>query len=362
MFMPIDFTYERWEKVRENARLWWSGQLGRPLLHITVHGKKPTRPPPRLPCVARDKTSYDLSVSPEEIVDRWDYELSCKEYLGDSFPCVWVDFGAGVLSAFLGANAQPSNGTVWFHPSTVQEINKLHFEYNPENVWLKRIKAICKTAIERWNGLVQIGMTDLGGTLDILSTFRPGEKLLIDLIDSPDEVKRLIWEIHRVWWKCFEDINTILRPKNPGYTAWTPIFSEAPYYMLQCDFCYMVGPLMFDEFVKPELVQSCRKLTNPFYHLDGMGQLIHLDLLLSIKELKGIQWVPGTGKPPPEEWKEVYQKIQKAGKLIHFTGDWQNFDRLVSKLGSAEGFILFGSISQEQRYKAEEFLKRYGAN
>ncbi|GAG10034.1 unnamed protein product, partial [marine sediment metagenome] len=34
--MAIDFTYERWEKVKADARLWWAGELGRPLLHTTV--------------------------------------------------------------------------------------------------------------------------------------------------------------------------------------------------------------------------------------------------------------------------------------------------------------------------------------
>ena len=33
---------------------------------------------------------------------------------------------------------------------------------------------------------MQLSMTDLGGTLDILSTFRPSEKLLLDLYRALD--------------------------------------------------------------------------------------------------------------------------------------------------------------------------------
>ena len=72
--------------------------------------------------------------------------------------------------------------------------------------------------------------------------------------------------------------------------------------MLQCDFCYMIGPEQFKKFVLPELAVSCKKLTNPFYHLDGPGQLPHLDYLLSIPELKGIQCVPGDGSPHDGPW------------------------------------------------------------
>ena len=78
---------------------------------------------------------------------------------------------------------------------------------------------------------------------------RPAKKLLLDLYDDPDGVKRLSWHTHDMWWTCYDGLNDILQPANPGYTAWTHIYSKAPYYMLQCDFCYMIGPDMFDEFV-----------------------------------------------------------------------------------------------------------------
>jgi hypothetical protein len=90
-------------------------------------------------------------------------------------------------------------------------------------------------------------MTDLGGNLDILASFRPSDALLLDLYDHPEDIKRLTWQAHEAWWRYFNELNAVLRPPNPGYTAWTPIFSESPYYMLQCDFCYMIGPDMFDD-------------------------------------------------------------------------------------------------------------------
>jgi len=359
--MAIDFSQERWKTVKKNARDWWDRKLGRPLIHITLTGRSPGRPEPRLPCVAKEKNAYDLAVTPEEIVDRWDYDLSCREFLGDSFPSVWPDFGAGVLAAFMGARAEPGADTIWFHPDKDREPADIRFSISPGNVWQRRIEDICRAALARWQGLVQVSMTDLGGNLDILSTFRPGEKLLFDLVDCPDEVKRLTWDGHKLWWRVFDEINAVLKPLNPGYTTWTPIFSESPSYMLQCDFCYMIGPEMFDEFVKPELEASCEKLDHAFYHLDGVGQFKHLDSLLSIRELKGVQWVPGAGKPEGEHWPDVYRKIIKAGKRAQFVGDWRNFDKLADQTGGAENYIVFGSAPASQRREVESFLKRHGA-
>lgn len=359
--MSIDFDSARWERVRQESRAWWAGELKRPLISITMGGRDPGRPEPALP--AHHFTAfYDLSISAEAIVDRWDYNLSCCKFFGNAIPQIWPNFGPGVLAAFLGAelHATVDSGTVWFYPAEKKPITDIHFEYDPNNIWVHRIADIYRAAVDRWQGLVQVGMTDLGGNLDVLSSFRPGEQLLLDLYDHPEEVKRLTWEAHEIWWRHFDEFNAILQPVNPGFTAWSGFYSEDPHYMLQCDFCYMIGPEMFDEFVKPEIAASCRRMTNGFYHLDGPGQLPHLDSLLSIPELKGIQWIPGAGSPDFKCWPQVYRKIRDAGKLAQLYGGLDTLDVLVEDLGSAEGMILVTGCSEEQQ--ATDLLRKYGAD
>ena len=281
--------------------------------------------------------------------------------MGDAFPVCWPNFGPGVIAAFMGALLECSKeaGTCWFRPVDDNEIADIDLKCDPENVWLRRIADIYDAALERWEGLVQVSMTDLGGNLDILSTFRPGEKLLLDLCDYPDQVKRVTWQAHHEWFDSFEQLNSILQPVNPGYTAWASIFSSEPFYMLQCDFAFMIGPDMFDEFVKPELAAACKRLTNPFYHLDGPGQLPHLDSLLTIPELKGVQWVPGAGAPDWKHWPEVYRKIRDAGKLTQLHGGPDVLDTVAEQLGSAERIILLGSARDEA--EATACLAKYGA-
>ncbi|MFH1006806.1 MAG: hypothetical protein V1800_04795 [Candidatus Latescibacterota bacterium] len=358
--MSIAFNTGRWRKIKEDSTRWWAGDLKRPLIQMTLTGCDPGRPEPGLPYHSF-AAFYDLSVSPDAIVDRWDYQLSCCRFMGDAFPCVWPNFGPGVLAAFLGARLETGESTCWFHPTKEREIDDIRFQVDPQNRWLQRIKELCRAAMVRWEGGVQVGMTDLGGNLDILSAFRPGEKLLLDLYDAPDAVKRLTWEAHERWWECFNEIHAILQPANPGYTAWAPIFSETPYYMLQCDFSYMIGPDMFDAFVRPELRASCKRLGHSFYHLDGPGQLAHLDSLLRIEELDGVQWVPGAGQPGWEAWPEIYRKIHDAGKLIQLWGDMETLDAVVAHIGTTEGVVLFSSADVSEKPKAIEFLEKYGA-
>ncbi len=355
----MNFSTSDWERIKNVYSLWWAGKLDRPIIHLTLYGITPNRKEPSIP-YRHFTAHYDFSISAEEIVDRWDYNLDCALYLGDAFPSVLPNFGPGVLAAFLGADLIADENTCWFKPKEIQPIQDIHFKLDHNNCWFLRIKEICVAAVKKWQGKVQISMTDLGGSMDVLSTFRPNEHLLFDLYDNPTEVKRLLEEEHNVWWLCFNEINKILQPLNPGYTAWAPIFSAKPYYMLQCDFAYMIGPEMFDEFVLPELCESCKKLTNAFYHLDGIGQLPHLDSLLRIPELKGIQWIPGAGKPPAEDWPDVLRKIHSAGKLIQIYGDLGTLDKLAKFLPSLKGIILMASADVKYEKDAIEILKKYG--
>lgn len=151
--MGIDFDHERWEKVKEASCHWWAGELDRPLVQMRVHGHDPGCPELGLP-VQGFTCFYSLATPAEAIVDRWDYDLSRTEYLGDAFPCIWPNFGAGVIAALMGAELRNSEHTAWFLPHKQQEIADIHFEYDPDNVWLNRLKDLYRAALERWQGQV----------------------------------------------------------------------------------------------------------------------------------------------------------------------------------------------------------------
>ena len=366
MLADIPFTPDDWTRVHDTYEKWWTNELDRPLLHVTLTGRNPDVPEPDIPSYGF-QAFYDDNLPVEKIVDRMEYNLACGEYVGDAFPHCWPNFGAGVIAAFLGAQLEKSDTTVWFHPPHDRELKDISFEFVPDNFWFNRVRDVARAAARRFQGRAQIGMTDLGGNLDILASFRPGENLLLDLYDCPDEVKRLTWEAHNLWFRYFNLLNEATQP-NQGYTAWTPILSKTPYYMLQCDFCYMISPDMFDKFVRPELAAACGKIDRPFYHLDGPGQVPHLDSLLEIPTLAGVQWIPGAGQPSFEEWPEVYRKIFAAGKKSQIflqAESWDEnvriFDELVNRTGDAQQFIFHANAPIDRRDDVMRVLERYGA-
>lgn len=359
--MSIDFSSDRWQKVKSTYGSWWDGTLERPVIPVILTGRDPDRPEPAVPTPSQ-ANCHDFSVTPAEIIDRIDYELSKVQYLGDAFPVLNMNFfGPGVVAAFLGARLDNSSGRVWFHPNEILPISELHFEYDGNNKWLQRIKNIYLEGNKRWQGQVLMSIPDLGGVLDILSTFRPAENLLYDLYDYPDEVKRCTWEIHELWHRYYNELDEVLQPINHGYSDWLQIYSDKPAYVLQSDFSYMISPEMFEEFTKPEIECSCKRLANSIYHLDGTGQLAHLDLLLGIENLKAVQWGPGHGKPDQSEWPEVQRKIIKAGKRIQIDCGFEGLAKVVEQIGTQKG-IHSSNIWMPLSEKAEaiKMLSQYG--
>lgn len=171
----------------------------------------------------------------------------------------------------------------------------------------------------------------------------------------------MTWEIHEAWWEAYEHFENIISNSSPGYTAWTPLLSQKSYYMLQCDFSYMLSPDMFGEFVKPELAASCRRLSRAFYHLDGKGELPHLKHLYSIPELAGIQWIPGAGMPPPSEWPEVLKEITVSGKKlqVHVSGV-DEMEKIISCTDKPEAVAFVGSVERGEEERLLEFFHKYG--
>ena len=127
----------------------------------------------------------------------------------------------------------------------------------------------------------------------------------------------------------------------------------------QCDFSYMISSEMFKEFVLPELVASAKRLDNCCYHMDGKGQLPHLDMLLAEPVIGGVQWVPGAGAPVCAEWPEVYERIFAAGKRTMIWGELPAIYDLLKRIGLGGGVHMSPWFPMERQREAREWLDKF---
>jgi len=312
MTIELHFTEADWERVTDAWTAWWAHDLYRPLVMVEgmVHGSE------AVVAAAPDFTSnFGLDVPAGNVIDCYQARLEATRWYGDAFPKWWLNFGPGIMAGFLGAQVHCMPDTVWFTPGSGSAISEIDLVYDAQNPWWLRIQELTRLAIRRWGDAVAIAHTDLGGNLDILASLRDTQQLLFDLYDSPEEVIRLGDRITALWWRYYDELAGIIAEAGRGTTPWAAIWSPERCYMLQSDFSYMISPQMFERFVLPDLSACCDALDHAFYHLDGQGQIPHLDMLLSLGRLRGIQWIPGDGAPPPEQWIPLLKRIRDAGKL-----------------------------------------------
>lgn len=357
----INFTEEDWQRVESDTRRWWAGELERPLVYLAVTDAAIQRNPPE-PRYSY-WSNYPLDMPPEQIVDRFEPLFAATHYYGDAFPWHWLNFGPGIVAGFLGAHVhsvhEPSE-TVWFSAARETGLAELELQFDASNIWWERVKQMTAALVERYGRALVVSHTDLGGNLDILASFRGTQRLLFDLVDCPELVDRLTGEITRLWLRYYDELHAIVQQSGRGTSSWAPIWSSGKTYMLQSDFAYMISPAMFERFVLPDLSACCDHLDDGFYHLDGKGQIRHLDLLLSIERLRGIQWIPGDGQPPPHEWLPLLKRIRDGGKLCQVFVSPEGARTIVRNLGG-RGFLFViqsGSGSDFQNPEdAQAFLK-----
>ena len=371
--MAIHFKKDAWKKIKKDSIAWWEGKLERPLINIRLPGADPGMPRPEgivsqlrdnieyfdiLKCFSR--SYFDFSIPVETILTQWQYVLSCEKYIGDAYPAMTPFLGPFANSLFMGAKEIITPETIWCESSMETPVSEIHFSFNSEEPLFKRIKDIYEAAAQYFDGNICFGMIHLNNGIDSIAPFTSSEAMALAYYDDPDHLKRLIWENHELFFKYFNAYVKAMGHDLPGYTTLCSLFSTTPWSILQSDYSAMIGPKMYEEFILPELAACCRKIENSYYHLDGTGALQHLDMILSIPELKCIQWVPGDGRPDCKHWLDVYKKIRSAGKLIHLYGELDTLEVVAEQLGSANGIYFTSTAIASQEDKVMRLLENFG--
>ena len=130
-----------------------------------------------------------------------------------------------------------------------------------------------------------------------------------------------------------------------------------PWYTISCDFICMISEAMFRQTILPSIEREIDYMQYSLFHLDGPGALRHLDTLLELPNLTGVQWIYGAGAGPAERWIDVYRRIQAAGKSLQIVGYYglEEFKAVTPYL-QCQGlwFWPMGSFKQPE---AEDFIR-----
>ncbi|HEY9076595.1 MAG TPA: hypothetical protein VIO61_08640 [Anaerolineaceae bacterium] len=328
MYLKLKPDYEQ-TKQRIDA-FWEREIIDRPV--VQFHLAKPLEEQVPVP------VSHHASIE-----DRWldaDYQarlalarLSNREYLGDNLPVAFPNLGPEIFSALYGCPLHFGDyGTSWTDPilEDWSQADNLALDWN--HPYLKKLDEMTDALLVTGKDIFITGMTDWHPGGDAIAAFRDPQNLAVDMIEHPTEIKRLLARLEQDYFAIYDRFYHKLRAAGLPITSWTPLVSEQKYYIPSNDFSIMVSSRMFREVFLPGIINECRFLDRSIYHLDGPGALRHLDDLLEIKELHGIQYVYGAGNEGFARWVHVYRRIQSAGKCVQVNCRFGEIDQVIETL------------------------------
>ncbi|HHT53531.1 MAG TPA: hypothetical protein GX011_01165 [Clostridiales bacterium] len=338
------------------AAFWERGIVDRPPINIVLPVEKPKKLPEKS-YASHEERWLDIEFRTERMAA----QLANREYLADALPVAWPNMGPEIYSAWCGCGYFFGETTAWSRPCIDDwERDAGCAVFCADHPLFIKTLEFTKLLLEYGRGNFIVGLTDFHSGGDHLAALRDPERLALDLIDRPDEVKAKLKSSQQEYFAVYDVFYNMLHKAGMPITSWTALVHDGKFYIPSNDFSCMISREMFEEFFLPGIAEECRFYERSIYHLDGPGALRHLDSILQINELDAVQWVPGAGNEGYARWVWVYQKIQRAGKALELRITLDELP-LVFETLEPEG-VWFSHIKGiSDRYTANEVIKRITA-
>jgi len=303
-----------WPQARARWETIWQGkgdELDRPIMLVTApNGREVIYPNP--------SDSYeDHWLDPGYALAAAEARMAGTYYAGEAFPSFIPSTGTCLIASVMGSKLEYKTvDEVWARPRIKRSVELFDLEFRSERNYWERVQDLTYKATEVGAGKFMVGITHMCSPSDDLSLIMTNSNLCMEMLDYPEEVKAALGRLQRLWFKCYQTLYDIIQQKMEGSTAWNPFWYPGKGWQVQNDFSAMISPALFNQFIAPQVDALCEWLDYSVYHLDGPGAIPHLDRLLTIPRLNGVQWVPGDGQPPQLAWPDVLHRIQAAGKIL----------------------------------------------
>ena len=301
-----------------------------------------------------------------EVIDRPLLQMAVQHegqwlHLCESLPVTYIQRGG--LPVMMGCRQTEESGTFWTHSIPV-ELASLHLAVARNAPVFQRMTADILEAATAMagRGLVSFPAT-MGNVGDTLAIIRGYENLLVDLATDPERVAEKEREVTACWKNLYDFFHALTQPHIPGsVTQWLPLYHRGRCALIEADFIAMLSPRQVEQLYLPEIIARVEHVERSFFHLDGPNGARHLDMLLDISRLDGIQWEPGAGTASQNrlQWLSLLKRIQHRGKCLWVACHIDEIETMLSEL-SPNGLVLaiLDCDTLETARSLERLARRY---
>ncbi|KAA6352236.1 hypothetical protein EZS27_000418 [termite gut metagenome] len=350
---------ETWKANFEESKLhyldWWK-QKGI-VLTMWEHIEKEGAPYEEIPALPPAKDINQFWFDPEWRSDYLHYKMSRYSYKADILPVANTQLGPGSLGAILGADLEGREDTIWIRDKESFDGNIV---FDKNNKWWKLHLDLLRACKEKAKGKYMIGCPDLVEGLDVLSSVKGSDNVMMDMMLDPENTLQQLRAINDAYFKVFNQIYDIINEDGEMAFCYFSIGGPGKVSKLQSDISIMISEDDFRTFSIPFLQEQCNKLDYTLYHLDGVDAIRHLDAVLELKNLNAVQWTPGVGQPQGGNacWYDLYKKILANGKSV--MANWVTLDELEPLIKAVGNQGLNIQVDFKSEHEIDEALKIIG--
>ena len=345
-----------WREAKARMTDWWAGRKT-DRVPARVTAPREGAPPRR-----NDRgTVAERHTDPGTVFGNLEEELAGTFHGGEAFPIHFVYIGAVPMGAFLGCELEFRPESVWQGrlPFGWDEADRVRFD--PANKWWRLLCDLTAVSCRRSRGRYLVTACGGGAFADVMVNLFGCEETLVAMIERPDAVRRLRDRMMEWNRRMFEECWGIVEPRQRGHADWLRIWAPARFHTFQCDVAVMLSPRTFRDLFLEEIRQQCRCMDYSLYHLDGSAQLIHLDALLSIEELGGIQWNPEPAvSSDPVAFAPALRQIRQAGKKLYLSCAPERVRPVLNAVGTEGVFLSVSCKSEPQARRVLNELEKIG--
>lgn len=352
---------EDWDQTREWLTGWWHREVRGHWALGVMAPRKTVLPYPVAPKPRDDREAW---TNPEQILASTD-KMNAETWRGGmAFPYITASLGPGALGVFLGSEPVFAPDTVWYKPA-FDDPADVDLKWDPDNPWWRWTLENTRLLQQRCAGRELVAIPDLIEGLDVLAQLFDSQKLLMYLVDCPQDIHRLLDQVTEIYFKAFDALVDVVRDDRGGnvftaFNCWGP----GRTLKTQCDISAMLSPDMFAEFVCPYMERQCARVDYSVYHLDGPSCRQHLQHLVKVPSLKAIQWTSGTPNPPASNrcwWDSIWEPVYASGKSAMIHGaPMAEIEPFVRHFGAAGTFIATYVESEEVGHRLLNESARWG--
>ena len=343
-----------WEESQQRMTEWWAGKkVDRAIVSI------------KAPKTKKIQTIYNGRV-PDKYIDfdtvfnNLDHYLQNTFFGGEAFPRHYVYFGPMFINTVLfGTEPVFETETTWYEPcyDNIDELLECEFDIE-NNKWWQLIQEMTKRSVDRSGGSYLTIDSSVCSFIDSIAALIGNEKALIAMALEPEKVKVARDRLAAYGKLTYNKIHSLTRKYGFGSIDGMNVWCPETIRTAQCDLSVMISPDMFNDLVMDDLKSTYEYVENGIYHLDGEGEIQHLDSLFTIDKIKIIQWMPSPKiSQDPVDWIPLFRRIQESGRIVFIESLEKYHTSVVEVLNKIDRNKVFFNINCPDEETARQLLR-----